>query len=84
MKEKPVAYAEAEVGAESVVLTMHDLPDGTYAAGVYQDENDNGKLDSGFMGIPKEPYGFSGKSHGFFGPPHFEDASFVFHEQDRL
>jgi uncharacterized protein (DUF2141 family) len=35
--------------------------------------NDNGKLDKNFIGIPKEPYGFSNDKAGSFGPPDFED-----------
>ena len=36
-----------------------EIPPGTYAIGVYIDENDNEKLDTNFLGIPKEQYGFS-------------------------
>jgi uncharacterized protein (DUF2141 family) len=28
-----------------------------------------------FLGIPKEPYGFSRDARGKFGPPGFEDAA---------
>jgi uncharacterized protein (DUF2141 family) len=35
------------------------LPPGKYAVMVIHDENRNGKLDSNFMGIPSEGYGFS-------------------------
>ncbi len=34
---------------------------GEYAVAVIQDLNENEKLDKNFLGIPKEPYGFSGK-----------------------
>jgi len=36
-----------------------DIPDGEYALMVYHDENENGRLDKNFIGIPKEPVGFS-------------------------
>lgn len=36
-----------------------DIPEGEYLVSVYVDANDNGKLDTGFMGIPKEPVGIS-------------------------
>ena len=36
-----------------------DLPPGKYAAAVVHDENANGKLDTNFLGIPKEGYGVS-------------------------
>ena len=59
---------DADVFMESVLpvtrlgaqtLQICDVPAGTYAVAVYQDVNDNGKLDSNFIRIPKEPYGFS-------------------------
>ena len=38
------------------------------AISVYQDVNDNGKMDTNPLGIPTEPYGASG-TPGVFGPP---------------
>lgn len=35
------------------------VPSGTYALVVLHDENMNGKLDTNWLGIPKEGYGFS-------------------------
>jgi uncharacterized protein (DUF2141 family) len=34
-----------------------DLPPGTYGASVLHDENRNGRIDTNFLGIPKEGYG---------------------------
>jgi uncharacterized protein (DUF2141 family) len=34
-------------------------------------------MDNNFFGIPKEQYGFSNNARALFGPPNFEDASFV-------
>lgn len=53
---------------------------GRYALRVFQDLNGNGKLDTGWMGIPKEPYGFSNNAMGRFGPPAVEDLWFDFAE----
>tara|TARA_R110000850_G_scaffold277086_1_gene422508 strand:+ start:255907 stop:256335 length:429 start_codon:yes stop_codon:yes gene_type:complete len=47
-----------------------------YAIAVYQDINNNGKLDRNWMGIPTEPYGFSNNPSTFFGPPSFHKAAF--------
>ena len=33
-------------------------------------------MNKNWMGIPKEPYGFSNNVMGRMGPPDFEDASF--------
>ncbi len=54
-----------------------DIPAGTYAVGYYVDANENEKLDTNFLGIPKEEYGFSNNVRGKFGPPSFESASFI-------
>ena len=40
------------------------------------DLNKNKKLDTNFLGIPKEPYGFSNEKKGRFGPPKFKEVSF--------
>jgi len=45
------------------------------AIGVYQDKNENGKLDKNAVGIPTEPYGFSNNPKRGFGPPTFEQAA---------
>lgn len=52
------------------------VPSGTYAIGLYIDANENEKMDTNFLGIPKEQFGFSNDAKGSFGPPSFESASF--------
>ena len=54
-----------------------ELEEGTYAIGFYIDKNENEKLDTNFLGIPKEQFGFSNDVMGRFGPPTFEAASFA-------
>lgn len=36
-----------------------NVPAGECSINIYQDMNNNGKLDAGFLGIPKEPVGVS-------------------------
>lgn len=66
-----------KVDGTSVQVIFEDVPHGKYALSVFQDENENGKLDTGLFGIPKEPYGFSNDVMGTFGPPSFEDATVI-------
>jgi len=54
-----------------------EIPAGIYAIGYYIDANENQKLDTNFVGVPKEEYGFSNNARGAFGPPSFESASFT-------
>ena len=52
------------------------IPPGTYALAVIHDENMNGKLDTKWLGIPTEGYGFSNDAEGKSGAPSFSAASF--------
>jgi len=56
------------------VIAVPNVPKGSWAVLVYQDENGNAELDRNFIGIPKENYGFSRDARGKFGPPGFDDA----------
>lgn len=64
---------KAENGSELVVF--ENVPEGSYAIKIYQDENSNQKLDFNFMGIPQEGYGYS-NNVGRFGAPAFNEAVF--------
>jgi len=55
-----------------------DIPPGTYALAVIHDENMDGKLDTNWLGIPKEGYGFSNDAKALLGPPSFTDAVFQY------
>ncbi len=57
---------------------FEDLPSGTYAIAVIHDENMNGKLDTTWLGIPTEGYGFSRDAQGVVGMPSFAAASFPY------
>lgn len=61
-----------------------ELPPGTYAIKLFLDLNGNGKIDTNFLGIPKEPYGFSNNAKGSLGPPAFEAAAFELNEDREL
>ncbi|MBI3586206.1 MAG: DUF2141 domain-containing protein [Ignavibacteriales bacterium] len=65
------------------VLTFADIPYGEYAAIVFHDENSNGTLDHNFLGLPKEPMGFSNswKLTIFSGMPSFSKLKFEFSEE---
>ena len=65
---------ESEKGSTIGVFT--NLPNGKYALAVFHDENANEKLDTNFIGVPKEPLGFSIGKLKTFGPPSFDECSF--------
>jgi uncharacterized protein (DUF2141 family) len=67
----------AEPRDGKVKYIFNDLPAGTYAIKLFHDINDNQKLDSNWLGIPREPYGFSNNPRVRFGPPDFSATHFV-------
>lgn len=58
-------------------IDVGQVPPGNYAVSIYLDENENGKLDSGIFGIPKEPVGASNNPRSRMGPPRFDDCVFT-------
>ena len=66
--------APAGVGTVTVVIT--GVPAGIYAAQAFHDEDNNGKLERSFLGLPREGLGFSRDAPMHFGPPRFDAASF--------
>lgn len=70
-------HTKAEKGTTHLSIT--DLPNGTYAVAIFHDANGNQKLDTNWLGIPKEAVGFSKARMKTFGPPSFEECSFSLH-----
>jgi len=63
---------------KEVIVVIDSLKYGEYAVRVFHDENKNGKIDTNFLGIPTEDYGYSNDASGWFGPPSWEKAKFIF------
>ena len=61
---------------DGVLTTIFDVEPGDYAVFVHHDVNDNDKMDTNFIGIPKEPTGLSNSAVAKFGPPKYKDAVF--------
>ena len=57
---------------------------GIYSASFYLDLNLNEKLDKGFFGQPKEPYGFSNNVRNYFKQPSTESQQFEFNNKDSV
>lgn len=73
--DKPLVSGVIPVGRTTAVWSVR-LPAGRYAVAVIHDEDSNGKLNTNFLGMPRERYGFSNQARGRFGAPSFTDASF--------
>ena len=64
-------------------LRFAGVAPGSYAVTVYHDENGNGKLDTNWIGIPKEPVAVSNNAKGRMGPPKYKDAMFTIEDGDK-
>ena len=82
--EQTVSTTKVEIAdalVDELVVTDITLPPGEYAVSLFYDENANGKLDSNFIGIPKEPVALSNNAKPKFGPPKYKDAVFALGEE---
>lgn len=73
----PTAAADVPARAGETVIELKNIPPGTYAIEAYQDLNNNGKMDTTLVGIPKEPYGFSRDARPHLAKPRFESVRFT-------
>ena len=73
--KKPATTMQVKAADDSIKFSMC-LPAATASVALmlFQDLNDNGKMDSNVLGIPTEPWGSSGKPSNF-GPPSWAAAS---------
>lgn len=66
------------VRAKQARCDFLDIPPGTYALAVIHDEDMNGMLDTNWLGVPTEGFGFSNDAKGTVGAPSFSAASFPY------
>ncbi|MEO7917193.1 MAG: DUF2141 domain-containing protein [Dokdonella sp.] len=71
---KPIAGDRRTPDADEVTFRFGELLAGTYAVQAMHDANGNGKLDSNFMGMPTEGYGFSNNPK-VMRKAHFDEAA---------
>lgn len=74
------------IGAKKGKTEMHitGLPEGEYALAIFHDENGNSKLDTNWLGIPKEAIGFSNARMKTFGPPQFKECAFTLRNNQKI
>ena len=76
--QKAVAHATSPISNRRAACDFSRIMQGSYAVSVFHDENSNGKLDTNFLGIPREGVGASNGARGHLGPPKFDAAAFHF------
>jgi uncharacterized protein (DUF2141 family) len=72
----PVAGADVRAESGEMVITLNDIPPGTYAIETFQDINSNNKMDTTWFGIPEEPFGFSRDAKPRLSKPSFAQVKF--------
>ena len=61
--------------AGSLVVSVDGILPGRYTVQAYHDEDGNGRIRRGLLGVPAEAIGFSRDAPLRLGPPRFEDAA---------
>ena len=77
--KKDATFKKYKIAVEDSTETIiiDDLPKGEYAFILYHDKNSDGKMNRKFIGIPKEPYGFSNNVRPKLSKPTFEKCKFL-------
>jgi uncharacterized protein (DUF2141 family) len=70
--------ARARASGATALCVFHKVRPGTYGLSAFHDQNENGKLDTNFLGMPIEDYCASNNARGVLGPPSFENAKFSY------
>jgi len=76
--QKAIRRVTSPISEKNASCEFSGLEPGTYAVSVFHDENSNGKLDTNFLGMPREGVGASNDAKGHMGPPKFDAAKFQF------
>jgi uncharacterized protein (DUF2141 family) len=66
--------------SSTFIAQINNLSYGEFAIATYQDVNKDGVCNRNFMGVPKEPYGFSNDFKPTIKPPKFKDCQFTYNE----
>jgi uncharacterized protein (DUF2141 family) len=72
----PIASADVQARPGGTTIVLRGLPPGTYAIETFQDTNSNGRMDTSWLGLPLEPFGFSRDARPHFSKPSFQAVSF--------
>ena len=73
---KIISQKMGMITSRSSKIIICNLKPGKYAIRYYHDENLDGHLDSNFIGMPTEGYGYSNNAKGKYGEPPFKDQIF--------
>lgn len=73
-----------EVTGKTIKCVVKNLPHGEYAIALYHDVNDDNVCNMNFVGMPKEPYGFSNNAKPTLSAPSFSSTKFVVNKPTQI
>lgn len=79
-ENKPVANKSIEISDRHCCIVFDNLQPGKYSFKYIHDENKNDKLDTNWLGIPKEGFGYSNNPALIAGPPSLKKTIFELNE----
>ena len=82
--KKRFKEAIIQITDKKATATFKKLPKGTYTVSAFHDENNNKKMDTNFLGIPKEPFGISNDAKGFMGAPIYKEATLIIKKNTQI
>jgi uncharacterized protein (DUF2141 family) len=74
---KPIASADVTAVPGETTVTLHGIAPGIYAIQTFQDVNANNRMDTSWVGLPLEPFGFSQDAKPFLSKPTFDEVKFT-------
>ena len=74
--KNPFIGLTIEIKDNRALAIIDDITYGEYAVKAFHDRDANDDLNTNFLGIPIEDYGFSNDARGVFGPPDWSKAKF--------
>lgn len=82
--QNPFIGLTIPISNKKAITVIDELPFGEYAVKAFHDEDGNDMLNTNFLGIPTEDYGFSNDARGIFGPPSWSDAKFILNSEQLI
>jgi uncharacterized protein (DUF2141 family) len=83
-KDQQLKGITANISNNQSVITINGLQPGKYSFKYIHDENNNRELDTNWIGVPTEGFGFSNNAKVRFGPPAFEDTVFELNKDNTM
>lgn len=74
----------SKIAKHEAIVTFKNVPAGQYALSAFHDKNDNGKLDTNMIGVPKEDYTVSNNAKNRFSAPKYDKAKFDLTNKTRI